>query len=1202
MAVRNILFKLQADNREIKASLLEINKGLNVTNTNVEKIDKSFLDVGNSIDKAKKQLIGLVAAGKALDFGRESIQAASDFETINISFETFLGSAKEAKKVLKDLEDFSVSTPFTPEQVQNAGKALLAFGEPVEELETTLSRIGDIASGTGKDFNELSVIYGKARTSGTLYAEDINQLTEAGIPIIDEFAKQMGVSTGEVKKLASEGKIGFGELQVAFENLTSEGGRFEGLTKKLSESSAGRLSTLEGRFTEIKRTIGEGLLPVFEAVVEGGLQFIGFLKQLPAFIDRNRTVITLLTAATAFLVLQKLKIRGATQQEALATLRKNLIDKKDLIVSRLRSLSLKTLRKDLKGLTTAQKLSTLATRTGTGAVKAFTKAVKANPLGLLISGATIAIGLMGELGDETEKTTEELEEQKTVAEQLDEVRKQSTDQLSKEAGELKSKFLQLKNTKAESKDRLTLIKEINATYGTTIKNLSDEKAFVDQLSVAYRQVVEEIKNKIRIQSAEQQTTILLSETVKLEGLVEKDLKRIGFDDKGIEKFFKDRGQEVKTLQEYLQILTDANITAFELRDSKLVDSAGKELEGIQKDAAQLLGVLQQGGKFAGKGGGAGGAPTVAEDRAKPGGTTTGIGFRVNDEIAEIIKLTREAEGIIEDTAEKLGGFFSTIEEGTDAVTSTKKFKDIVTALQKELLKAENTELIVNIKTSELSEVEKLTELEKIKQGFIDKEIANRKRIVEQQRKQGEVTQAQADQALILLDEIKKAQKEALGESTSLKIFEVQQKLSQQRLQNLQSIADLQAKIDVTIIEKEIASLLELKKDVQEGRIDNAQTEIDAIDAQIAAAEKALKEELGKPITEEGDEKISSIEKNLSDLEITRDELEEEIDRLSDLSVGTLNDQLVKRLDEKYKILRDRIIDQAEFEIETEGKTAEEIQLIRLKRDLELLKLDEKYSKDRNKITDKTVEQEKEDAKEIKEAQKELVKQLKAFVDELLKARIAASERAITAQEKRVEKAKELADKGNVDILQAEENKLNTLQKQKEKFVRAQQALAAIELVAHATVAIAKAAAEGGAAAPFTIAATLLALAAGLVAAKAQAQAAAGSFAEGGYTGDGGRLQPAGTVHKGEWVFDQQKTRKFRPIFEQIQKGRNPFIGTELNTTVMQMNTAGVENRLDGIEKAIKGQSRLSLKIDEKGVHGMVSHLDFKRSRIRNKAR
>jgi len=41
------------------------------------------------------------------------------------------------------------------------------------------------------------------------------------------------------------------------------------------------------------------------------------------------------------------------------------------------------------------------------------------------------------------------------------------------------------------------------------------------------------------------------------------------------------------------------------------------------------------------------------------------------------------------------------------------------------------------------------------------------------------------------------------------------------------------------------------------------------------------------------------------------------------------------------------------------------------------------------------------------------------------------------------------------------------------------------------------------------------------------------WADGGYTGDGGKYEPAGVVHRGEFVVDAEKTRAFRPWLEAI---------------------------------------------------------------------
>jgi hypothetical protein len=47
------------------------------------------------------------------------------------------------------------------------------------------------------------------------------------------------------------------------------------------------------------------------------------------------------------------------------------------------------------------------------------------------------------------------------------------------------------------------------------------------------------------------------------------------------------------------------------------------------------------------------------------------------------------------------------------------------------------------------------------------------------------------------------------------------------------------------------------------------------------------------------------------------------------------------------------------------------------------------------------------------------------------------------------------------------------------------------------------------------------------------------FADGGYTGTGGKYQPAGIVHAGEYVVNANATNRFRPMLEEMNKGRDP---------------------------------------------------------------
>lgn len=298
MATRDT-FIITVDNKDLLNGLRDAEnayKRLRQTaQTSTGGLNKSIGDTGKTFNTATQSGVGFwkiagggAAAGLAIQafnglaaglraVSTSAIKGAADYEKLKIAFTTFLGSAREADVVLGKLTKFANDTPYEPDQVNQSAKALLAFGVASDDLIPTLTKIGDIAAATGKDFNELAVIYGKAKVAGTLYAEDINQLTEAGVPVIQEFAKQLGVSESQVKKLGSEGKITFANLEQAFTELTKEGGKFGGLMEAQSKSLEGVLSNLRGNFDLLAREMGAEMLPAIKEIAQAVADFLGSL-------------------------------------------------------------------------------------------------------------------------------------------------------------------------------------------------------------------------------------------------------------------------------------------------------------------------------------------------------------------------------------------------------------------------------------------------------------------------------------------------------------------------------------------------------------------------------------------------------------------------------------------------------------------------------------------------------------------------------------------------------------------------------------------------------------------------------------------------------------------------------------------------------------------------------------------------------------
>jgi tape measure domain-containing protein len=223
----------------------------------------------------------LLGAGGLLAGLGTGVKLAAEYEQAGVAMATMIGSASKAEAVLADLNDFAASTPFEMPGLTDATKKLLAFGSTPDAVIGELRMLGDIAAGIGQPVDQLAELYGKARVSGRLFAEDVNQLTGRGIPIIAALAKQFGVADAEVKSLVQSGRVNFGHLQAALQDLTADGSQFGGMMAAQSQTLAGRWSTL-------RDNVGLALRDLARAGIET-FNVTGAIEGLTVAIQHNIT-------------------------------------------------------------------------------------------------------------------------------------------------------------------------------------------------------------------------------------------------------------------------------------------------------------------------------------------------------------------------------------------------------------------------------------------------------------------------------------------------------------------------------------------------------------------------------------------------------------------------------------------------------------------------------------------------------------------------------------------------------------------------------------------------------------------------------------------------------------------------------------------------------------------------------------------------
>ena len=223
--------------------------------------------------KARAATLGLGVAFTALGIaGAGAIvgltKMAGQFEQTQIAFTTMLGSAEEADKLLKELADFAARTPFTIPGIEKNAKLLLAMGIETEKLLPTLKALGDVSAGLSVPLERIALNFGQVKTQAKLTGRELRDFNIAGVPLIQEIAKNMDLTEKEVKELVSAGTIGFDEVEKAFITMSSEGGKFFDLMEAQSRTLLGRLSNIQDSFIKLARIMGNVFLPAAKGAAQ----------------------------------------------------------------------------------------------------------------------------------------------------------------------------------------------------------------------------------------------------------------------------------------------------------------------------------------------------------------------------------------------------------------------------------------------------------------------------------------------------------------------------------------------------------------------------------------------------------------------------------------------------------------------------------------------------------------------------------------------------------------------------------------------------------------------------------------------------------------------------------------------------------------------------------------------------------------------
>lgn len=423
-------------------------------------------------------------------FLRNLVEVTGQFETQRIALRTMLQDTAGVDELIDKIRELALVSPFTFSDLASYAKQLAAYGIPLNEIYDTTKRLADVSAGLGVDMSRIILAYGQIRAAGVLRGQELRQLTEAGVPILDELARKLTettgkvVSLGDVFDLVSKKAVSFEMVRDVFTDLTNEGGKFYNMQEELSRSLTGRISNLKDSFEDMLRTLGEDNADRLKGAVDAARNLVEHYQQI------GKVLVGLVTTYGAY--------KAALMAVAAWQKMQGLAESVRLIVM---------LRKELGLLTATQ--------------QAFNITSKAN---IYIAIASAVLGLVAAFASFNKKHQEAVRASGEAAKNYENERRQ-----------LEGLFAAAKKESASKEDRRKAIERINNEYGQYLDGMVSEKASVEELAGAYDKLVQSMRGKYLEEQRQSMTGEQRGAAGKAEaalwGLIQKAVSGSGLDAK-----------------------------------------------------------------------------------------------------------------------------------------------------------------------------------------------------------------------------------------------------------------------------------------------------------------------------------------------------------------------------------------------------------------------------------------------------------------------------------------------------------------------------------------------------------------------------------------------------------------------------------------------------------------------------------------------
>lgn len=1016
-------------------------------------------------------------------FGSTVVKNLGEFEAFSVSLERLTGSAQEAQRIIKGLEKLDLESAFSIQALQAQSVTLLAQGFKSSEVLPTLERLGNLAQGSEDKLRNLALAYSQVRAAGKLGGQEFNQFVNAGFPIAEFLSKVLGKKASELKGNIADLGITFEQVEKAIRLATDEGGRFFELNKQIATTTVqGAISNLSSALYKLQISLGTALREPILAIVNALNSLINGLLAAPAIVSKYRVEIGLLAASITLLGSSFINLNKIGFVLPLLTNLANVIRQ---------------------------------------VAQAITLAAVANPYTAIASGLLAIAGAASIVVRSMDSVSSSIKAQNELTEKANGL---YIDEVSK----IESLRAVIDNEKLSRDQRTQAVKELKAIYPEFLSQFSEEEFLAGRVSEAYNVLTISIKEAARARAAQElvqdKTKQLLQKELELvknqESLSNKsiiggviDASLLG--NNTVRKQF-DIIKDIKELREQIDVFasqtTDKTPQLLQQRVNELrklrdeaIAGAGKvpssvlktTLDAIEKQLSIAEKALKDPKLL--KSQPAISTPTAKFDKKaqeKVDKAFDDFDNYYNSKIKEQNrKLTSEnsVEDNISISARNSAKFQSEIQEIAEKEAELRK--KLGAEFEKRGLSEKFNELKANeSKIRELTEYKERIALyeKRIQTG---KELENQITDLENEGALERIQNAQKslNQESFLIDEQLRQRKRALEASKLKDIKGLEDSKNKGLIGDLKR--DAQGNVTGEFADAaDEARFQQIKLNITEAyNTKIAQSDIDAnnkkLEIGLSYFEKSQKDiadyyrRVQDIISVGATQEINTLTEQYSKGELSYEQYQK---RLSDILRRESTDRLIQQKNEIKRQI-EAIKSALESGIDT-GKgqkkpltKAEKEKLQGELVDLEAKQggIDRQISQDKVSTNQSNIDAKVSEIKEFASAYGQLAESIIGFWSSVNEAERRALENSISIQERRVSNATILAQRGNAELLEQEQEKLNRLTSQREAFTRRQiqidNALRVSQSAVVAISAIADGVAKGGVVGAVIAGASILAL-------------------------------------------------------------------------------------------------------------------------------